>query len=140
MTGEFDSTLQESWSSTQRAVWEHEEKLHESSQAADAEGYLDLLDEDRFIGWPHATDRPATYDEFRASVMDSWEDESGLRYRYSLTPHAIVEAGNVAVSHYLQREIYDDEEESVFRFTHVWRKEDETWKIIGGQASKLPED
>lgn len=140
MVEEHESTLQERWSATQRTVWEHEEKLHDFSQAADAEGYLDLLDEDRFIGWPHATDRPVTFDEFQASVMDSWEDESGSRYRYSLTPHAIVEAGNVAVSHYLQREITDDEEETVYRFTHVWRNEDGRWKIIGGQASKLHED
>jgi ketosteroid isomerase-like protein len=138
--GESGDTIREDWSATQREIWEREETYWELSLAADVEGFLELLDE-RFIGWPGGAELPVAFADFRPYVNDWFESVSEAEFSYSLTPHAIVVAGTVAVSHYHARSSYryDEEEETrESRITHTWVIEDGTWKIVSGMGCRQP--
>lgn len=139
--GETGDTVREDWSATQREIWEREETYWELVQATDVEGFLDLLDE-RFVGWPGGAETPVAFADFRPYV-DAWfESVNEADFSYSLTPRAIVVAGDVGVSHYHAHSSYKDEDGSVTRtsrLTHTWRSEDGEWRIISGMGSRPPE-
>ena len=138
--GEPGDTIREDWSATQREIWAREETYWELVQAADVEGFLDLLDE-RAIGWPGGAETPVTVADYRPYVNDWFENVSEAEFSYSLTPRAIIIAGNMGVNHYHvhSRYRYDDEEETVeSRIIHVWQKEGGVWKIFSGMGCNLP--
>jgi ketosteroid isomerase-like protein len=139
--GESSDPVPEDWSATQRAVWEREEAYWELVRAADVEGFLDLLDE-RFVGWPGGTETPVAFADFRPYVTDWFEAVSEAEFDYSLTPRALVVAGDVAISHYHAHSSYghDDEAETRgSRITHTWQRADGEWKIISGMGCRRPE-
>jgi ketosteroid isomerase-like protein len=138
---ESGDTMREDWSATQRDIWAREETYWELVQAADVEGFLDLLDE-RSIGWPGGAETPVTVADYRPYVDDWFEKVSEAEFSYSLTPRAIVITGNVGVNHYHahSRYRYDEEEETVeSRMIHVWQKGDGEWKIFSGMGCNNPE-
>lgn len=138
--GGSGDTIRDGWSATQREVWEREETYWELVQAADVEGFLDLLD-DRFIGWPGGAEEPVALADFRPYVDDWFGAVNGAEFSYSLSPRAIVAAGDVAISHYHAHSSYgyDEEEETrVSRLTHTWRRVDGEWKVLSGMSSRLP--
>jgi ketosteroid isomerase-like protein len=139
--GESGDTIREDWSATQREIWAREETYWELVRTADVEGVLNLLDE-RAIGWPGSAETPVTVADFRPYLNDWFETVSEAEFSYSLTPRAIVIAGNVGVSHYHAhgRYRYDDEEETVkLRVIHMWQKKDGEWKFISGMGCRHPE-
>ena len=139
--GESGDTIREDWSATQREIWEREETYWELSQAADVEGFLELLDE-RFIGWPGGAETPVAFADFRPYVTDWFEAVSDAEFDCSLTPRAVVVAGDTAVSHYHAHSSYGDGDEAETResrITHTWQRVDGEWRIISGMGCRHPE-
>ena len=138
--------MQSDWSDTRGEIWRGEETYWELVRDADVEGFLDLLHR-RFIGWPGGAETPVAFADFRPSVTDWFEAVSAAEFDYSLTPRAIVVAGDVAVSHYQVRISYEyddaetreSRESRESRITHTWQREDGEWRIIGGMGCRRPE-
>ena len=68
----------------------------------------------------------------------------GMSVTYELRPKAVHLFGDVAVTHYLESDVWTDHqgnkegEGQWYRITHTWKKYGERWKIIGGMSSLHP--
>ena len=124
-------------SDTEREVWSMEEAYWQGVAAGDVEGYRDLWDES-FVGWPCTAEAPATKETIHgwmAGVRDGIYEIS-----YDLTFQAVRAFSDVAVAYYTTPIVYRfanggvDGENEVWKFTHTWRREGDTWRIIGGMC------
>lgn len=130
------------WSATQKQVWEREKTYWELTAAGDVERFVALWD-DRFVGWPDAEETPVTRSELRPVVADWFEDVRSNELSYALDPLAVAASGNVAIAYYRARTEYrgkNAEQTTEYRMTHVWRKTEDEWKIVGGTSAPITDE
>jgi len=121
----------------EREVWSMEESYWELVAAGDVEGYRALWDEE-FVGWPCTSEAPATKPTIHA-WMEGVRDGT-YTISYDLVRQAVRAFGDVAVAYYTTPIVYHfarggtDGENEVWKFVHTWRREGDTWRIIGGMC------
>ncbi len=125
------------FSGAEQEVWSMEESYWERVAAGDVGAYLDLWDE-AFVGWPCTAEAPATKE-----TIGNWispVSEGTYEISYDLVPQAVRVFGDVAVAYYTTPIIYRfanggvDGENELWKFVHTWRRDGDTWRIIGGMC------
>jgi len=132
--------LAEDLTPDETAVWHLEEAYWQYVKANDLDGYLTLWDE-RFVGWPSFSPRPAGKANISDWIPPLHEDPERL-YDYRLQKEAVRAFGDVVVVHYLAWDIWRDaktgaivEEDGPYRLTHTWQRRGDTWQIITGMSA-----
>ncbi|MEJ2318798.1 MAG: nuclear transport factor 2 family protein [Gemmatimonadales bacterium] len=125
------------FSGAEQEVWSMEETYWERVAAGDVAAYLDLWDE-AFVGWPCTAEAPATKE-----AIGNWVApvrEGTYEISYDLVPYAVRVFGDIAVAYYTTPIIYRfanggvDGENELWKFVHTWRRDGDTWRIIGGMC------
>ncbi len=124
-------------SGAEREVWRMEEIYWERVAAGDVEGYRDLWDED-FVGWPCTAESPATKENIHGWMVGV--RDGVYEISYDLTFGAVQVFGDVAVVYYTTPIVYTfaaggvDGQNEVWKFVHTWRRDGDTWRILGGMC------
>ena len=110
----------------EKAAWQQEEAYWRLLKANDKPAYMNLWDE-RFTGWPRFEDAPVPksgIDQSFRSVPD-----------YKLTPLSVREYGDNIVIAFYRAAVTRDGNTRTFRMCHTWRRNGNTWQIIGGMSA-----
>ncbi len=124
-------------SSSVLAVWALEDAYWKYVQAGDVPSYITLW-HDHFMGWPCVTAHPATKDSIGNWVRRIRDGH--IRFTSHLTREGAADFGDLVVVYYstpMIREYPDGRVEgrdTTWKFTHTWRRENDTWQIIGGMC------
>lgn len=120
-------------------VWKLEEFYWLCVKNNNVDSYVKLWDE-RFVGWPGFSDSPVGKNEIAKWIAPLHQNPEES-YDYELTKKAIRSFGDVVVVHYLVRDFmiskHDGNEirpRDVYRITHTWQRNGDTWKIITGMS------
>lgn len=117
-------------------VWNMEEKYWQIIKAQDSKGYMALWDENQ-VAWPYGLPAPIRKDEVRTDPFGVFHDVKMTSAR--LEPKAVQVFKDIAITYYTVTGTYvrkdDSTEVETLRISHIWRKSDGGWLIIGGMSS-----
>jgi ketosteroid isomerase-like protein len=119
------------------AVWDLEVAYWKYVQAGDVLSYLTLW-HDRFVGWPCLSAHPAAKDSI-ANWVRTIRDEH-IHFTSHLTREGAADFGDIVIVYYrtpMLREYPDGRvagRDTVWKFTHTWRRDADRWQIIGGMC------
>ncbi len=116
-----------------------EKQYWEYVQKNDTIPYKKLWHKD-FIGYPSFGDGVSNVAKIAAWIPVLHKNTT-QQFSYILSKKAINAIGNVVIVFYDIDEIWTNKENEVvrketYKFTHTWKKYEETWLIIGGMAAK----
>lgn len=128
-------------SSEEAAVWAVIESTWDDDQRGDNRWMEDSLADD-FMGWPNSSPAPMS-----KSSAKSWSDffnKHSKGMQHELYPLSIVVHGDMAVAHYLYRNVTEDDEGDMQvsngRYTDIFVREDGSWKFIAWHGGDDPDD
>ena len=143
---EVQSTGKE-WSPTQKEIWEIEKVYWKLWRKRDLDGFMALHHKD-YVGWtfpaepPFSSDEPvdkASYRDLVKTKIGKYSD-SDLDTLESLRPLEIKIYENFAIAYYSCKIMHGRgrsiQYEYSIRVTHIWMKQDEKWKVIGGVTAR----
>jgi len=135
------------WSATQKEIWEIEKVYWKFWRKRDLDGFMALHHKDYF-GWtfpaepPFSSEEPvnkASYRDLVKAKIGKYSD-SDLDTIERLRPLKIKIFGNFAFTYYFCNIMHGRgrsiQYEYSIRVAHIWMKQDEKWKIIGGVTAR----
>jgi hypothetical protein len=133
----FKSTVNKD--TLQNQVWQMEEKYWDYVEKIDTVAYKKLWHE-QFIGYPSFGNGVSKKSAIAAWIPELHKDTT-LIFSFKLYKKAVNAIDDVVIVFYDADEIWTDKENKVvrketFKFTHTWKKYDDTWVILGGMAAK----
>jgi hypothetical protein len=133
----FESSVNKD--SLQNQVWQMEERYWVYVDKIDTEAYKRLW-HDEFIGYPSFGNGVSNKSGIAVWIPELHKDTS-LSFSYKLYKKAVNAIDDVVIVFYDADEIWTDRKNNVvrketFKFTHTWKKYDDTWVILGGMAAK----
>lgn len=124
-------------------AWKMEENYWEYVQNIDTVAYKNLWHND-FIGYPSFGDGVSNKSKIAVWIPELHQDPN-LKFSYKLYRKATNAIDDVVIVFYDADEIWTNVENNVvrkdtYKFTHTWKKYDDTWLILGGMAAKKSQD
>jgi len=124
-------------------VWQMEEKYWEYVANQDTTAYLALWHTD-FMGYPSFGDGVATVAGIAKWIPDLHKDPQ-RKFSYVLHRRGVNGIDDVVMAFYDADEIWSDPEgreidRQTYKLTHTWKKQGDTWVILGGMAAKKSQD
>ena len=135
------------WSATQKEIWEMEKAYWKLWRQRDLDGFMALHHKD-YVGWTFPAEPPFNSGEpvNKASCGDLVRSKIGMYSNMDLDtfeairPLEIKIFGNFAIAYYFCNIMHGRgramQYEYSIRVTHIWMKQDEKWKIIGGVTAR----
>ncbi len=120
-----------------------EEKYWDYVQKIDTVAYKNLW-HNEFIGYPSFGDGVSNKSKIAIWIPELHKDPN-LKFSYKLYRKATNAIDDVVIVFYDADEIWTDEENNIvrketFKFTHTWKKYNDSWLILGGMAAKKNQD
>ena len=126
------------WSRAQREVWGREEEYWVYRSKARIREYKALFHED-FVGWPGRCEFPASKKQLRGAATREYR--TARIVKYDLQPGAVCIHEGFGVAYYYatlhQRGENGRLKASLHRFTHIWKKRNQGWYLIGGNSYRV---
>jgi hypothetical protein len=122
-----------------KEVWEMEELYWDYVQKNDIISYKNLWHND-FMGYPSFGDGVSDKSKIGIWIPKLHEDPD-LTFSYQLYKKGVNAIDDVFIVFYDADEIWTDTQNNVvkkerLKFTHTWKKYENTWLILGGMAGK----
>ncbi len=120
-------------------VWQMEELYWGYVEKNDTIPYKKLWHND-FLGYPSFGD--GVSDKSKIAIwIPKLHADTALHFTYKLYKKAVNAIGDVVIVFYDADEIWTDKSNNVvrketYKFTHTWKKYNDTWVILGGMAAK----
>ena len=135
------SSVSQNMSPEQLEVWRLEEQRMKYVSARDIESFRGMYHKD-FIGWPNRVTSPIGQTDLGGGILDAIA--KGLKpSKVELRREAVRIFGDVAMVHLaMKRNLVSTSDETHregdwIKITHTWKREGNTWKIIGGMSAPL---
>ena len=127
-------------SSTQKEIWEMERAYWKLWRKRDLDGLMALHHKD-YVGWTFPSEKPVNKASYRDLLKSKIGKYNGDLDTFAGTKRLEVKIfGNVAITYYVWNIEHGRGRPMQFeysiRFTHIWMKQDEKWKIIGGMTAR----
>ena len=124
-------------------AWQMEEKYWDYVQKIDTVAYKNLW-HNEFIGYPSFGDGVSNKSKIAIWIPELHKDPN-LKFSYKLYRKATNAIDDVVIVFYDADEIWTDKENNIvrketFKFTHTWKKYNDSWLILGGMAAKKNQD
>jgi len=124
-------------------AWQMEEKYWDYVQKIDTVAYKNLWHND-FIGYPSFGDGVSNKSKIAIWIPELHKDPN-FKFSYKLYRKATNAIDDVVIVFYDADEIWTDKENNIvrketFKFTHTWKKYNDSWVILGGMAAKKNQD
>jgi hypothetical protein len=124
-------------------AWRMEELYWEYVQKIDTVAYKTLWHDD-FIGYPGFGDGVSNKSKIARWIPELHQDPN-LKYSYTLYKKASNAIEDVVIVFYDADYFWTNREEKVvrketYKFTHTWKKINNTWVILGGMAANKHQD
>ena len=125
------------WNAVQQELWKLEEQYWGYVKDLNTDGMLAMMHQE-FTGWSPQDAVPSSKAQLKAKFANA-PAQNRPPLSYHLQPHAVTLHGNIAQV-YCSGEIKVKTPEgertaSSFKALHVWMKQGNEWKIIGGMGS-----
>jgi ketosteroid isomerase-like protein len=135
------------WSATQKEIWEMEKAYWKFWRQRDLDGFMELHHKD-YVGWTFPAEPPFNSEEpvNKASYRDLVRSKIGKVSHSDLDTFEGIKRlevkifGNVAIAYYFCKVTHGRGRPMMYdysiRVTHIWMKQNEKWKIIGGMTAR----
>lgn len=124
-------------------AWEMEELYWDYVQRIDTVNYKKLW-HSNFIGYPSFGDGVSDKTKIASWIPELHKDTS-LTFSYKLYKRAVNAIEDVVIVFYDTDEMWTDRRNNVvrketYKFTHTWKKINDSWLILGGMAAKKDQE
>jgi len=122
-------------------IWHNEQSIYAGRAEGSLDFYVDHADKD-YAGWPPMASKPMDYDALAASAKRA-AGQKGEVLTLEKTLIRIHRNGKVALAYYKThrtRRTGGAPVDEVFEDIHVWVKDPEGWRLMGGMARPIPPD
>ena len=121
-------------------VWNQEVTYWEYLKALDLDAFLSLWHED-FIGWPNNQSVPINKDGMHKVVEEGFASIQVKSVAYELKRFSVSVYGDIGIVYYEAHAIAETKDGQEIatheRYTHIWMRTANGWKIIGGMSASL---
>jgi hypothetical protein len=135
------STASPAAMSDEDIIWHNEQAIYAGRAEGSLDFYVDHADKD-YAGWPPMASVPMDYDALAASARHA-AGKKGEVLTLEKTLIRIHRNGKVALAYYKThrtRRTGGAPVDEVFEDIHVWVKDPEGWRLMGGMARLVPPD
>ncbi len=129
------------WSETQKEIWEMERAYWKLWRQRDLDGLMALHHKD-YVGWTFRSEKPVNKASYRGLLRSKIGKYNGDLDTFAGTKRLEVKIiGNFAIAYYFCNIEHGRGRPMQYnysiRFTHIWMKEDDKWKIIGDMSARI---